>query len=141
LNSQTSQVNPDWNGLPGSKITLDLTDMQKQITINYHESVRGPIPGEGIDELPTVSATKRAALATLREMLREKFSTDEIYDLCADTGMEYENFSTKKNALVREMVEYAQCHDQLTDLIYEIRRKRPTLNKDLARLAQCLGLP
>lgn len=68
-------------------------------------------------------------LKELREILVTQFSVEELYDLCFDLGVDFENLrGDGKSAKAREMIAYFQRRRQLDQLINSIRRQRPDID-------------
>ncbi len=63
--------------------------------------------------------------ARLRRILVNYFNVSELRNLCFDFGVDYEDFSSSKSDLAREMVGYYERHGRLDSLWQEVSQRRP----------------
>jgi len=150
LTDQTSQTNPDLSSLPGCEITLELGDVQKQLTICYHDasritdpvSPRGttlappnvriintPLPSRNEIQPPLDSLAAQHdedPMVFLRKTLKKNYALSELYTLCTDLHIDYETLPgyTSKEDLPREIVLYFERHHRLRDLVLHIQKNR-----------------
>lgn len=76
-------------------------------------------------------AAKNRALSeleqTLTALLRDRFSRDELKDLCQSLGVDYEDFPDSKSILARDLVRYCGRHGRLSALVAMGRQSRPDI--------------
>jgi hypothetical protein len=65
-------------------------------------------------------------LVELRRSLEEHFNLDELYNLCADLKIEYENLDANtRQGIVRELVAYAMRNNRINELKSRCQELRP----------------
>ncbi|MCG8346308.1 MAG: SAVED domain-containing protein [Chloroflexales bacterium] len=65
--------------------------------------------------------------AALRQGLTDALDEAELYDLCFDMGIDYENLpGSGKSSKVRELIRYCQRHSRYDELVETYQRLRPT---------------
>jgi len=76
------------------------------------------------------AARPRASpVVTLRQILVERFSLEELRDLCMDLQIDHESLPhNTKTALVRELVTYCQRRERVTELSAMVQRLRPDIS-------------
>ena len=77
---------------------------------------------------------------TFRGLLEQSYSREELKILCYDLGINHEDFENRGLAgMVRELLEYAERHGRLTDLLKACEQQRPKHPwRDAAQLRQGL---
>ena len=113
-----------------------MDDRQEQggVHISIGGSNSGPIAvGNNISQTPGGGAPPPAAApesspaaGSLRAVLVEAFTDDDLRDLCFDMSIDYESLpGDNKSAKARELVLYCQKRGRLEELAGHVRRLRP----------------
>ncbi|MCB9435230.1 MAG: hypothetical protein H6668_24980 [Ardenticatenaceae bacterium] len=86
-----------------------------------------PLPDEfaRLGEQLTVTQPLAASPAQLRDWLVDHFSVEEMRDVCAELGIRSDEFPQTLSAMAREMVEYCERRQRLSELAGAVRRARP----------------
>ena len=67
--------------------------------------------------------------ATLREILSEHFSSDELQTLCFDLNIDFENLGGQsKQAKARDYIAHCERNSRISELVMTVRRLRPKLS-------------
>ena len=82
-------------------------------------------PGGGAPP-PAAAPESSPAAGSLRAVLAEAFTDDDLRDLCFDMSIDYESLpGDNKSAKARELVLYCQKRGRLEELAGHVRRLRP----------------
>lgn len=81
-----------------------------------NEKGQEPVPDAGLPAKPV-----------LYENLQHAFSLDELRILCFELGVDHENFSSRKESIAREIVEYFERAGRTEELVVYCERKRPAI--------------
>jgi hypothetical protein len=64
----------------------------------------------------------------LFRLITDKFSRQDVHDICFVLNIDHENFHSTKSALVRELITYCKQHGRLTELVNECEEQRAHLD-------------
>lgn len=63
--------------------------------------------------------------AKLCQSLTKYFSKDELYTLCFDLGVDYENFPEAKRGIARELIAHLERCGRISELLQVCKQRRP----------------
>ena len=99
-------------------------DARISVRGRYKPDVRRPYLGFRV-----MLETSASPVVTLRQILVERFSLEELRDLCMDLQIDHESLPhNTKTALVRELVTYCQRRERVTELSAMVQRLRPDIS-------------
>ena len=86
-------------------------------------------PGDASAEPEPRPRAERERLATLRQILDQRFGEDELRDLVFDLGLDYDNLpGDGKSGKARELVAYCDRHSLIDELVATLQRNRPDIS-------------
>jgi hypothetical protein len=100
-------------------LRLQVEDVRRKIAAAEQELSGNPPPITPIPEIiPQLVTTPTFTLPELRQKLVEKYSLEDLRDLCFDLKVDYESLPGEgKAAKARELIAYMQRRDRLPELI------------------------